>query len=415
MSRGQTTEDDVTTTSTINTQTFLETCVLNADHKALEEHLTNSDVHRTDLNRCLLYGLQIVQQKVRELSHVAPALTLMLQSGAMWNSYVLLDNYKTPYHVICESPGDHHELLEMMINTSQRALIDIQDISEFTAALYAVRHANIHCLNCLISNGADLNKGATQFHEEQLFPITEAIKNFDCVDVHTSANVFDLLLDNGVEINNYPFASSPIIIAVGLQNAYCVKELIHNGARLDMMDPCQRYVWASIARLGDVELLECMFNNGIDINIRAPDGFCILDHVVASDRIKAVCYLLDKGVAIPNYTPKVHDAQCEKCKENVLILQYDNKRDIQDSCLTAIHKSKLEIVMLLDEYGNQRCKSFYALRNAVLFGRTEVVRYLLHKYAYPLNVKYIKCHTQYGCENGRHTLITELNLSFLPR
>ena len=44
--------------------------------------------------------------------------------------------------------------------------------------------------------------------DEQLFPISEAMKNFGCDNVHTSANVhtklFYVLLNSGVEINNYP-------------------------------------------------------------------------------------------------------------------------------------------------------------------------------------------------------------------
>ena len=421
MSQNQTTEDGVTTKSTINTQTSLQTCVLNADLKALEEHLMRIGAHQSDLNRCLLYGLQIVQQKVRELSHVAPVLTLLLQAGAKWISGPLLDNHKTPYHVICESPGDHHELLALMIISSQRSMIDVQDISEFTATLYAVRHANIHCLNCLISYGADLNIGGTKFQilasgipPLQWSPITEAINNLGydtSANVHT--NIFHILLDNLVEVYKYSFAcnTSPIAIAVYRRNIYCIKELIYKGTRLDMDHPFR--VWASIAKLGDVELLDCMFNNGIDINIRDLNGLCMLDHVVASDSIKAVRCLLDKGVAIPNYTPEVHKMQCEKCKENMLMLQCGNKGDRPDSCLIAIHKSKLEILMLLDKYGNQRCKSFHALRNAVLYGRKEVVIYLLYKYIYPLNVEYIQCGAQYSSAN-RRTLLTELSSTSLP-
>ena len=388
----------------------------------------NNDVHRSDLDRSLLYGLQIVQHKVKELSHVEPVLTLLLQSGATWNSDVLLDKHKTPYHVICESPGDHHELLALMINSSERAIItDEQDISKFTAALYAVRHANIHCLNCLISNGADLNLGGTRFHlfasdipPQQLCPITEAIWKLGYYYKHTSPNVhthiFDLLLDSGVEVNKCSSAcnTSPIIIAVCLRNIYCIKELINKGARLDMCGPFPGYVWSWIARLGEVELLDSMFNNGIDIDIRDKDGLCILDHVVASDSIEAVRYLLDNGVAIPNHSPAASLIQFEQSKENILMLQCDNKWNLQDSCLIAIQNSKLEMIMLLDEHGRQRCKSFHALRNAVLLGRTEVVRYLLYKYTYALNVAYIQCNTQY-CLDDRRTLFTELNLTFLPR
>ena len=146
-----------------NTRTFLETCDLHADHKALEEHLVCSVVQQNDLDKCLLRGLQIVQQKERQLSHVAPALTLLLQSGAKWNSDVLLDEQKTPLHIICEEPGDHHELLDLIIKLSQRKTIDTQDNSQHNALLYAVRYANINCVKCLILAGQMSIKVMTDF------------------------------------------------------------------------------------------------------------------------------------------------------------------------------------------------------------------------------------------------------------
>ena len=145
MSEGSS-EDELPTRSTTNTQTFLETCVLEADHKALEEHLVNNPVLQSDLDRCLLRGLQIVQRKERELTHVAPALTLLLQFGAKWSSKVLLDEQKTPYHIICESPGDHHELLDLMIKSFQRTSINARDSHKRSALMYAVENDNINCI-----------------------------------------------------------------------------------------------------------------------------------------------------------------------------------------------------------------------------------------------------------------------------
>ena len=145
--------DELSTRSTTNTQTFLETCVLDAAHKELEEYLVSNPLQQSDLDRCLLRGLRIVQRNKRELSHVAPALTWLLQSGAMWNCDVLLDDQKTPYHIICESPGDHHELLALMIKSFQKTIINTEDISRRTALMCAVQYANINCIRCLIDNG----------------------------------------------------------------------------------------------------------------------------------------------------------------------------------------------------------------------------------------------------------------------
>ena len=163
MSRDATTENNrsseiaLPSGSTISTQTFLETCVLDADHKALEEHLVNNPVQQSDLDECLLRGLRIVQKEERELSHIAPALTILLQSGAKWNSDVLLYEDKTPYHIICESPGDHHELLDLMMKSSQGIRIDTQDMFDDTALMHAARNKNINCIKKLIEKGARLD------------------------------------------------------------------------------------------------------------------------------------------------------------------------------------------------------------------------------------------------------------------
>ena len=177
-------QDDLPTRSTTNTQAFLENCVLDDNHKALEEHLVSNPVQQSELDKCLLRGLQIVQRKERQLSHIAQALTILLHSGAKWDSDSLLDHQKTPYHIICESPGDHHELLELMIKSSQQTIIDAQDIDKRTAVIHAVRHANINCLKSLITNGADVNIGNDSYAmfgergpSEQWTAIMVAIEN----------------------------------------------------------------------------------------------------------------------------------------------------------------------------------------------------------------------------------------------
>ena len=89
---------------------YIVTWVFDADHEALEDLLINDPVPQSTLETCLERGLRIVQQMERKLSHVAPALTILLQAGAKWTGNTLLDELKTPYHIICESEGDHHEL-----------------------------------------------------------------------------------------------------------------------------------------------------------------------------------------------------------------------------------------------------------------------------------------------------------------
>ena len=417
-------QDELTTRNTTNTPTFLETCALDVDHKALEEHLVNNQVLRNDLDRSLLRGLQVVQRKERELSQVAQALTILLQSGANWDSEVLLEEHKTPYHIICESPGDQHELLDLIIKSSQQTIIDTEDIDECSALIYAVRNENVNCAKCLINNGADINirydtytsKNKFLIEEEYLNPIMEAIRILSFRTGHLSSvvmsNIFDLLFDAAVEKNKRHFRNcrAYIICAVIFENVHSVKRLISVGAPLNIIGYADFYVWESVARMGNVELLKCMFNIGIDKD-STPQNRSIMWHIVLSENIEAVRYLLDIGVTIPTYAPKVQKAQCERCKKNILIMKYDNGLGDHDPCLTAICHDMLEIVKLLDEYGGQRCKSFAALRCALNFRSEAVLSYLLNKYTYPLNIEYC---IYDNCENV-YTVLTDPSTIFAVR
>ena len=415
-------QDGLPTRSTTNTPTFLESCALDADHKVLEEHLLNNPEQQSDLDSCLLRGLQIVQRKERELSHVAQALTTLLQSGAKWNSDTLLDEQKTPYHLICESPGDHHELLDLMIKSCQQNIIDARDIDESTALIYAVRNANVNCVKCMIDNSADVDIGydtctdMNNFSPERksLNPIIEAIRIMRFQSRHSfpviMTNIFDLLFDAAVEKNNDHFSrcTAYILWAVAFRDVHSVKKLIKMGAPLDIIGSGNLYGWESVAIIGNIELLKCMFNSGIDKDSTNDDNCSILWWVVMSGNIKAVRYLLDIGVAIPTYTPKVRKKQCKQCKKDKLIMKDCSKRNYCDPCLLAIDHKQFEIVKLLDEYGCPSCKTFMALRRAVKQGSVNVTSYLLKKYTYTLNLEYfLTKDSKYVC-----TLLTDSFTSF---
>ena len=387
-----TSHDVLPTRSTINTQAIVEFCALDADHRAREQHL-----HQRDLDRCLFFGLQNVHLKARELSHVEQALTILLQSGAKWNSDVLLDYQITPYHIICASPGDHHELLDLMIKSSQQIIIDTQDIYKCTALMYAVGNANINCVKCLITHGADVTIGAERdrsfISHESWGPIMQAIEMLGFFSKYSSvimSNIFDLLFDSAVDRNKDHFKNNKdyIIYAVAAPNVNCIKKLIKIGAPLDIIAYDHKYVWQLIAGVGNIELLKCMFNRGIDKDTTDQNGLSVLWWVVSSGEVEAVRYLLDLGVAIPTYEPDVRETRCKWCNKTRLIIYDYSIQDHQDPCMNAIRDNNLDIVKLLDERGSQTCKSFPALRCAVKVWSGDLVSYLLNKYTYPLNIKY---------------------------
>ena len=377
-------------------------------------------VRQRELDRRLLRALRVVQRNERTLSHMVRKLTTLLQSGAKWNSNALLDEQKTPYHIICESSGDHHELLDLMIKSTRRIVIDAQDMYRRTPLILAVQNSNINCLKCLIMNFADVNVDPHRHRcplswEEphEWCPIMSAIWMLRSSCDYTSVNIdiFDLLLNNGVDINT-PSVDQfgqdlfPIMYAVRVRNVYCIKTLIEEGACLDTTGSYQHTVWKMIARLGDIELLKCMFNNGIGKDKTGKDGSSVLWWVATSYNVEAVRYLLDIGVVCPTATQVVGEAQCEQCKEKTLIVDNDKWYDEHsvDPCLLAIADNELEMVKLFEENGIQSCTSLDALRRAMINGYVDMVSYLLNKYTYPLNIEYINVKFS---QSRKYTLLTD--------
>ena len=407
-------EYELLTRSTINTQTFLETCVFDANYKALEEHLVSNPVQQNDLDICLLRGLQVVQRKERDLSHMALVLILLVQSGAKWNSDALLDDQKTPLHIICDSHGDNHELLDLMIKSSQPTIINTRDTDSHTALMYAVKYANINCLKCLITNDADVTIGQEDNTKlisvmyQPLTPITAAIwmlTNNSEYSYDIMSDIFDLLLDTAVKKNNDFFRSCPdyLISALNTRNFTCLMKLITMGAPLDAIAYRDRYVWELAASKGNVEMLKCMLNHGVDKNTTNHNGGSLLWFVVLSGKIEAVHYLLDLGVDTPTFTHTVQEIHCEQCKEIRLNIECDSTREYQDPCLTALRDNRFEIVKLLDDYGSKSYQSFCTLRYAIQYCGVDMISYLLNKYTYSINMEY----SLNNCDKDIFTLLTD--------
>ena len=285
---------------------------------------------------------------------------------------------------------------------------------------YAVCQSNINCCKCLIANGADINISNDSYQylsrgapPQEPSAIIEAIRMLRFNSKYTSVNedIFDLLLDK----SSFGCYMPLLTVAASFCSIYCIKKLINKGVNPSiigvhgpMLPKYQRYVWPTIVSVGDVDLLKMLFIHGNDKDSRDENGVSMLCHVVDSGNVEAVRYLLDLGVTIPSSTIEVHERQCDKCKENTLIIPHNKweSHGSLDSCMRAIGRNNLEIVKLLDERGSQTCKSFSTLRHAVRYRIVDVISYLLSKYTYPLNIEYNTNPTE---SKQRYTLLTELN------
>ena len=140
--------------------------------------------------------------------------------------------------------------------------------------------------------------------------------------------------------------------------------------------------------MGNVELLQSMFDHGINKDSTNTDGRSVLPFVVESGNIEAIRYLLDIGVTLPKHPSGTHEMRCKDCGRDLLLVEAEQEGRMYDPCMVAIKENMLQVVKLLEDYGSQALKCMTALRHAMIQRSVDVVNYLLSKYTYPLNGDY---------------------------
>ena len=289
---------ELTIGSSANTLLLFRDSVYNNAHTALKVHFKKNPVEQHVLDGCFMDGLQIVERRNRELSQVLPTLQLLLQCGAQWKVGTMFNHQTTPLHLICKSSGDFHELLDLMLLSWGRALIDAEDSHNLTALVYAVKNANINCVRCLIVNGACL-----YVPDLQCLFINVIDFLAPCSDVSQSIikDTFELLLDSN-KADKY--LSLFIDFAIRNHNVEYVIKLFKKTFQFNSSCRESCYDWATAAFMGSVDLLKYMLNHGIDKDCTDKDGRSLLTWTIRSGKPEAVRYLLDIGVMVPQYDPK---------------------------------------------------------------------------------------------------------------
>ena len=391
--------------------------LFDADVHVLKEHLKSNQMSQKKLDGYLLSGFQLVQRQIREMRQVAPALKLLLQSGSKWKNNAVLGNYMTPYQLICQATGDEVELLDLIINSSERDLLNSVSYEGSTALLYAVNNANLKCVKSLIANGAKVNfEGSSclectkQNSMRTLNLITAANKLLQHDSIYPSgimSDIFDLLLDSGFDVNKpcriLHCKRTPIICALTIGNVQCAKKMIEHGARLDLIINGHP-LWAWIAFMGNVDLLKCMLDHGGIYKNSTYRIFTtsrsMLSVVVKSGKVVAIHHLLELGVEMPSYARATYNTLCKECGKNRILIDLEADCKAMDPFMIACRQNMCNVVQLLDKYGNQNLKTMNALFCAVRNKSVEVVEYLLSRYKYPLNDEYLLKDRENGIRVG---------------
>ena len=388
-------------TNYINSRLLFDRAYISGEHKAFKEYMENNPV-KENFDASLKYGITLVVDETRTMSKVAPTMILLLQNGATWGRIVRRTSTKrTPYHIICGSTGDHHELLELTIKDLGRSLLNAKYNKKRTALMYAVQNANVKCVESLIANGADVNvvskyslqkrPNVTDMIRCAVSPLIDSINMLHPDSPHspdTMMDIFDILLDSGADVNQpcFDLRRTPIMYAAGVGNMHCFDKLIGKGAEIDCTDEDGYTLCTLAAHGGNVEILKYLLeDNAIDKNSIDKKGLSVLYWAVRGGNIEAVCYLLNLGVKITSYTPKQYVEACRDCGINLTWHNVNNQRRTSDPYMLAIGSNKPDIVRLFEENGCQLYKAIDTLLYAICKGSERVVDYLLCNYKYPLN------------------------------
>ena len=364
--------------------TFMSS-VLDTDQNTLTVQLQNNQVQQSSLGQCLMHGFQMLQRDISDIAllHVFSELKLLLKYGAKWDPSALFEDKMTPYHIICQCPDDQHEMLELMIKADNGELLNAKDSKRITPLLFAVARGNLNCVKSLVRYGADINYVRdtstcnTIDFPAMLTPLITAIKLFrystpTCI----WWDIFDFLLKNGADVSTPDCGKHTPLMHAAYNRAFeCIDTLVQYGARLDHPDRIDFFVFYITALAPTLETFKCLFDSVVNKNATDRVGRSILYYVVDAGNVVALRYILTHGVTMSNNIPTQYD------KEYEYELDYD-------PFILAIEKNNMDVIKILEENGCQMAKSLYALRAAVQAKDTNMVRYLLFKYKYPLNQEY---------------------------
>ena len=370
-------------------------------YKKFREQIENNPVYQ-EFADCLAHGIKLVKSKsmTGTTLELAPTMIMLLQYGANWYGGDLVSvDTTTPYHVICLTPGDHHELLDLMIREIGRVLVDASDACDNTALMYAVQCSNANCVKTLLAHGANVNILGKQYElqsNRMVSPLIDAINLLRPESSHSSdtmMDILDVLLNGGADVNQpcYHYLRTPVMYAARVGNVKCVEKLIDKGAQLNSTDKFGHTVWTLAAYTGNVNVLKCLLeDNGIDKNSVGDDGLSVLYWAVRSSNIEAVRYLLNLGVTVTSVELREVVETCKICRTNLSCYYVNETQLNKDPYMLAIRENKADMVKLMDEHGCKLFESHETLTYAVSNNSVDVVDYLLDNHKYSLNYEYIE-------------------------
>ena len=358
---------------------------------------TNRPSQKT-LDECLLIGFRSLSSRNQHISQKVAALKILLHVGAKWDCNTFISMRRTPYHIICRCSSDQYILLDKMMKSSEKKLVNEKDLYGFTAVMYAVQNKNIESLRCLIAHGANLNLRRDPIFNRMTTALIEAIRAYALGPSIITRDILNLLLDSGADVNGHKLLRSPIEYAINYNSIYCFQKLVQKDAQFNL-----KRMWFVAASRRSINILRSLINLGISKNVTDSLGRNALHHAVFRGHITVIRYLLEVGVTITTIRKRQNRQPMRH------INNWVDTRYMYNPCLQAVFMERLDVIQLLEKYEQKTFQSIGVLKMAVRKNNLIMVNYLLNRYTYPLNMEYRDTDTFIigRAWNCRQTILTE--------
>jgi ankyrin repeat protein len=283
--------------------------------------------------------------------------------------------------------GDLQKVKNILKSKNSKIDINAKNDKGETALIIASKNAHLEIIKYLIKNGADINlkdhknRTALAILEKNL-QISEKTKSEILKIFLNSKNLsIDSIIDGRTLLMRYSQEG----------NLKKVKELIKNGAKIDILDEYSASALFYASASGHLNIVEFLAKNGADLNIQSSFGYTPLIIATRNDKFNVVKFLTENGADLELKTGNNTTALIVAFEqENSKIFEYlvskganiDARAEWEDTLLSKFASTgSLEEVEYLAFHGadlnTENEFGYTPLLYASKFGHLNIIKFLI--------------------------------------